>query len=167
MTALALDRRRLAADPASGIHDTPAHHPPAAPVPTMVSIDEATAIVAQHATPLRVERLSLDRAGGRILAEPLVARRAAPEWDVSAMDGYAVRAADLTAGPTMLEVVGETFAGDPPSGALRPGTAIRIFTGAALPRHADRVVLQEDVRRAGRRIHRYVIRQLRRSCQTA
>jgi molybdopterin molybdotransferase len=72
-----------------------------------------------------------------------------PRADVSAMDGYAVRDADLTDLPARLRVVGESFAGALWSGTVEPGTCARIFTGAPLPPGADRVVMQENVRRDG------------------
>jgi molybdopterin molybdotransferase len=119
----------------------------------MVSVDEALALVtAAAASPLGSERVRLEDAGGRILAAPVVARRCAPARDVSAMDGYAVRDADLTADWTSLRVVGVSFAGHGLEGALEPGAAVRIFTGAPIPAGADRVVPQEDVRRVGERV---------------
>jgi molybdopterin molybdotransferase len=85
---------------------------------------------------------------GRVLAEDVSARVAHPPLDVSAMDGYAVRAADVTA-PARLAVIGESAAGRPFAGSLAPGQAVRIFTGAAIPDGADAVVMQEDTARDG------------------
>lgn len=113
----------------------------------MIGFDEACGCVATAARPLGVETVSLDEAWNRVLAEAVVADRAAPEAAVSAMDGYAVRDADLCDGLARLKVVGEAFAGqlayDRP---LEPGDCVRIFTGARIPPGADRVVIQEHVR---------------------
>lgn len=116
----------------------------------MIGFDEACRRVAAIAKPLGVEAVPLDQAWNRVLAVPVVARRAAPEAAVSAMDGYAVCDADLASGRTRLHVVGKSFAGSPNGGeALKRGSCVRIFTGAPLPTGADRVVIQEVVRRDG------------------
>ncbi|MCC6917761.1 MAG: molybdopterin molybdotransferase MoeA [Alphaproteobacteria bacterium] len=115
----------------------------------MVSLDQALDIVACRAAPGPTERVRLEDAGGRVLARPAIARRTAPASDVSAMDGYAVRSDDLKSLPALLRLAGRTFAGEPAAGALVPGTAARVFTGAPLPPGADRVVLQEEVRADG------------------
>ncbi|MDA8247762.1 MAG: molybdopterin molybdotransferase MoeA [Rhodospirillales bacterium] len=94
---------------------------------------------------LGAEEVPLDACAGRIAAAPFAARLDLPGFDRSAMDGYAVRTADLTPGMG-LPVTGRTAAGDPP-GRLTPGTAHRILTGAALPKGADAVVAQEHVLR--------------------
>jgi molybdopterin molybdotransferase len=118
-----------------------------APTP-MLDVDGTCAALAALARPLGAETVAIGHAHGRVLASPLVARRNAPPVPVSAMDGYAVRDADLTGGPVSLGVVGECFAGDPPPAApLGAGEALRVFTGAALPPGADRVVIQELVQR--------------------
>lgn len=94
--------------------------------------------------------MPLEAAHGRILAAPVIARHSSPAFPASAMDGYAVREADLADGPTALRVVGESFAGDvQPTGPLEPHGCVRIFTGAPLPAGADRVVMQELVERDG------------------
>jgi len=116
----------------------------------MIAFDEACRRAAAIAAPLGVEPVALDAAWNRILAAPVVARSAAPDAAVSAMDGYAVRDADLAAGETRLRVVGESFAGSPADDrALDAGACVRIFTGARLPPGADRVVIQEIVHRDG------------------
>ncbi len=116
----------------------------------MISFDEACRRVAAVAKPLGTEQIALDLGWGRVLAAPVVARRSAPEADVSAMDGYAVREADLVSGPARLRLVGELFAGSQKGGSLlEAGTCVRIFTGALMPPGADRVVMQEVVRREG------------------
>lgn len=116
----------------------------------MIGFDEACRRVAAIAKPLGVEVVRLDQAWNRVLAAPVIARRAAPEAAVSAMDGYAVCDADLASGRTRLHVAGKSFAGSPSGGeALERGSCVRIFTGAPLPSGADRVVVQEVVQRDG------------------
>ncbi len=116
----------------------------------MIDFEEACRCIAGIATPLGVEQTPLDVAWNRVLAAPVIARRAAPEAAVSAMDGYAVRDADLASGPTRLRLVGESSAGSPDGGPhLEAGSCVRIFTGAPLPAGADRVVVQEVVQREG------------------
>jgi molybdopterin molybdotransferase len=84
-----------------------------------------------------------------VLAAPVVAAIDSPRADVSAMDGYAARGEDLGNYPLSLTVVGESFPGSGWDGSLKPGTCIRIFTGAPLPQGANRIVIQERVRREG------------------
>lgn len=110
---------------------------------SLISFDAAIALVADVARPLGTETLGLAEASGRVLAQPVHAGLDAPRCDVSAMDGYAVRDADLDALPATLHVVGSSFAGIPFAGTLGPGQAVRIFTGAYVPTGADRVVIQE------------------------
>jgi molybdopterin molybdotransferase len=103
--------------------------------------------------PLSHERVGLGEAAGRVLAGDVFARADLPAFTNSAMDGYAVRAAD-TAGasedaPITLRVAGESRAGGASPAALEPGTATRIFTGARVPENADAVVMQEDTDRDG------------------
>lgn len=85
----------------------------------------------------------IDRAAGRVLAQDIVARRTQPPFDVSAMDGYAVRAQDAGA-PTMLDLIGESAAGAPFEGVVGAGQTVRIFTGARVPNGADAIIIQED-----------------------
>lgn len=99
---------------------------------------------------LPAERCSLASAAGRWLAEPVVARRAAPPASCSAMDGYAVRAAEVN-GPVVLPVAFAVYAGDAPPGPLPAGQVARVFTGAPLPEGADAVVMEELVREEGGR----------------
>lgn len=91
-----------------------------------------------------VEHVPLSEALGRVLAEPLNAPFAVPAWDNSAMDGYALRAADLPAEGGWLPLAGRIAAGDAADQQLPVGHAVRIFTGAPLPPGADSVVAQED-----------------------
>lgn len=117
----------------------------------MISFDEAVELIRSVAQPLGTETISLTEAANRVLASPVVAQVDSPRSDASAMDGYAVRDADLTGFPVALKVVGESFAGAAWSGTVAPGTCARIFTGAPVPAGSDRVVIQEYVRREGER----------------
>ncbi|MEA3012090.1 MAG: molybdopterin molybdotransferase [Sphingomonadales bacterium] len=111
----------------------------------MIDFDAALALVAGVAKPLGAERVPLAGAKGRVLAAPVIAMVDSPPADVSAMDGYAVRDADL---PGRLIVAGESFPGGG-AAVLGPGQCQRIFTGGPVPDGADRVVIQEDVTREG------------------
>lgn len=111
----------------------------------MISFDEALALVAEAARPLDMETVPLSEAHGRTLAGPVVAQVDSPPRDVSAMDGYAVREAEL---PGQLRVAGTAYPGDPIS-SLAPGACLRIFTGGPVPDGADRIVIQEVVTRDG------------------
>jgi molybdopterin molybdotransferase len=115
----------------------------------MISFDEAVDLVRAAARPLGTETVGIESAAGRVLAAPVIARIASPRCDVSAMDGYAVRDEDLAALPARLLVVGESFAGTGWNGTIGEGQCARIFTGAPVPAGADRVIIQEDVRREG------------------
>jgi len=112
----------------------------------MISFDSALALVLAEAKPLGPEEVTLDKAAGRKLAAPLVAAIDAPRTDVSVMDGYAVREAEL--GET-LRVVGESFPGCGFADEVGAGECIRIFTGAPVPEGCDRVVIQEQAERGG------------------
>ena len=102
--------------------------------------------------PLSGEHVPLALAHGRVLIAPLVARLTQPPFDASAMDGYAVRAADAAKAPVRLNVTGEAAAGRRYAGHVEAGNAVRIFTGAPMPRGADAVVIQEDASRAGNQV---------------
>lgn len=115
----------------------------------MITFDEAAGIIAANAKPLETESVPLEDADRRVLARDIVARFASPPHPVSAMDGYAVREADLACLPASLPVIGAAYAGTPFAGDLRPGSCVRIFTGAQLPTGADRVVIQEEVSHDG------------------
>jgi molybdopterin molybdotransferase len=116
----------------------------------MISFDEAVDLVRGAAQPLGSERVGLDSAAGRVLASSVTARIDSPRSDVSAMDGYAVRDADLAALPAALTVIGESFAGTGFDGPIGAGDCVRIFTGAPVPPGADRIVIQENVQRGDR-----------------
>jgi len=115
-------------------------------------VAEALARVLEHAKPLPPEPIKLQDAHGRVLAEYLAARRTQPPDDVSAMDGYAARAADVAKVPATLRLIGEVAAGRPFAGSVTAGCAARIFTGGVVPRGADTIVVQENVTREGDRI---------------
>jgi molybdopterin molybdotransferase len=100
--------------------------------------------------PLPAERVPLDAAPGRALAEDLVAEVDLPAFSAATMDGYALRAADARRAGARLPVAFEVFAGHPAAAPLPPGACCRIFTGAPIPEGADAVEQQEQVRRAGR-----------------
>ena len=115
----------------------------------MIRFDEAIALVGQTGAPVGTESVPLRAAHRRVLAAPVRAEVNSPPADVSAMDGYAVREADLANLPTTLPIAGESFAGRAFDGSLPPGSCARIFTGAAVPDGADRVIVQEVVTRDG------------------
>ncbi len=116
----------------------------------LLPIDEALAVVAAQITPLEVERVRLELAHGRFLAEDLTAQIDMPSFPNSAMDGFALRSADA---PGTLTVIGESAAGRPYTGAaLARGQAIGISTGAVMPDGADAVAPVEDVESDGDRI---------------
>jgi len=113
----------------------------------MITVDEALARVFDLCQPLSTERVALALSAGRVLAEPARATRDQPPFPASAMDGYALH------GPAApghrFRVVGQAPAGHAFAGQVKPGEALRIFTGAPVPQGADRVVIQEDVLREG------------------
>jgi molybdopterin molybdotransferase len=115
----------------------------------LMPVAEALAQVLAGTAPLPVEEVSLSDAQGRVLAEDLTALRTQPPADVSAMDGYAVRAGDIASAPVTLKVIGEVAAGHPFDGRVAAGEAARIFTGGVMPEGADTVVIQELTHRDG------------------
>ena len=120
---------------------------------SMITVEEAlTRVLASAEAPLEEEKVALGAAYGRVLAHDLKALRTQPPFPNSAMDGYALRAADTASAPTTLAVIGESAAGRAFQGAVGPGEAARIFTGAPMPDGADAVVIQEDVQREGEQI---------------
>lgn len=105
----------------------------------MISVEKALRIVAGETPALRPERILLENAVGRVLAEDLVADTDMPPFDRSQMDGYAVKAADTRNAPVTLSLVGESAAGRGWHKTLKSGEAVRIMTGAPLPKGADAV----------------------------
>ncbi|MFQ5785287.1 MAG: gephyrin-like molybdotransferase Glp [Alphaproteobacteria bacterium] len=118
----------------------------------MLPVAEALARVSAAFTPLPPEQVSLAEASGRVLAEDVVARVTQPPVAVSAMDGYAVRAADVAQTPATLRCLGEAPAGGAYEGRIGVGEAVRIFTGGPLPEGADAVVIQENTQTDGDRV---------------
>ena len=126
-------------DGATGLQNTPM---------SLISLDQAWAIIADAAGPLASGTVALSEAAGRMLAAPVTATFDSPRSAVSTMDGYAVRDGD---GP-IFRLVGTSVAGAKFTGGIGAGEAVRIFTGAALPDGATRVVIQENVTADGERI---------------
>jgi molybdopterin molybdotransferase len=116
--------------------------------PNSMPVAKARELIASFLAPVTaLERVHVRGALGRVLAEDIVSPLAVPGHDNSAMDGYAVRFADLRPdGETRLKRVGESFAGKPWSGAIGAGECVRIFTGGVMPSGADSVVMQERAR---------------------
>src|SRR5436305_1912317 len=114
----------------------------------MMSVDEAIGIIAAKVTPVReVETVALNEADGRILAKAIPASLPLPPFTNSAVDGYAVRSRDLShQAEAAFAVTGRVPAGATAVAAIKPGQAVRIFTGAPMPEGADTVFMQEDVR---------------------
>lgn len=112
----------------------------------MISVNEARAIILENALACAVETVPLHAALGRTLREDIVPHRDQPPFRASAMDGYALRAADT---PGVLKLIGEAGAGRALSRSLMPGECARIFTGAPLPDGADAVLIQEEAARDG------------------
>ena len=110
----------------------------------VISVGEALALVLEDTPRLGTERVPLADALGRVAAEDVASARAVPADDNSAMDGYAVRGADLTGPGVRLRVVGVAPAGTVAATPLAPGTAWKIFTGSVVPPGADTVVKVED-----------------------
>ncbi|MGB7271215.1 MAG: gephyrin-like molybdotransferase Glp [Albidovulum sp.] len=112
----------------------------------MISVDEALARTLALCPPLGTQMVPLRAAHGRVMAQDAVTSLTQPPFAASAMDGYAIREADHQSGKT-LQVVGEASAGHGFGGQIGPGQCARIFTGAPVPKGAERVILQEDVTR--------------------
>ncbi len=117
---------------------------------TLVPVAEARAAVVSGVEPLDAETVSIFEAAGRVLAQGLRAKLTQPPFAASAMDGYAVRAADLASIPACLEVIGKSAAGHGFKGEVGAGEAVRIFTGAPVPVGADTIVIQENTKAAGK-----------------
>jgi molybdopterin molybdotransferase len=113
----------------------------------LLSVGDALARVLEGAKPLPAEAATLTEAHGRVLAADVAALRTQPPQDLSAMDGYAVRAADVATVPATLQIVGEVAAGRPFTGQVGAGDAARIFTGGVVPPGADTIVIQENTKR--------------------
>jgi molybdopterin molybdotransferase len=130
------------APPSAGVAERPAP-------PELLGIDDALAMVLAQASALGAEQVRLEQVHGRFLAEDVSAAIDLPPFESSAMDGYALRAADA---PGRLALVGESAAGSPYLGGLAPGQAVAISTGAVVPAQADAVVPLEDAAREGEQL---------------
>ncbi len=117
----------------------------------LMPVSDALAAVLAGAEPLAEEKVCLEEAYHRVLARDVAARRTQPPEAMSAMDGYAVRAADAVTDSRLI-VVGEVAAGRPFVGRVGPGEAVRIFTGGVVPDGADAVVIQEDTAADGKHV---------------
>ena len=110
----------------------------------MIPVAEAITRITGAFEPLAGETAWLGEAVGRVLAEDVVARTTQPPFDVSAMDGYAVRGRDVKLAPVTLKKIGDVPAGQHFEGTLGPGETVRIFTGARVPNGADTIIIQEN-----------------------
>jgi molybdopterin molybdotransferase len=117
-----------------------------------LSVSEARRRILEDVAPTEPENVAIEAAAGRTLAAPLSARLTQPPFDASAMDGYAVRAADTQILPATLTVIGEAAAGHPFGGSVNTGQAVRIFTGAPMPAGTDAIVIQENTARDGAKV---------------
>ena len=118
----------------------------------MLSVSEARERILEGVSPLPAEVVALTDACGRVTTVPVVARLSNPPADVSSMDGYAVRAADLSAGGVTLTCIAESPAGHPADVTVGPGQCARIFTGSVMPAGADAVLIQENAQAQGTRV---------------
>jgi molybdopterin molybdotransferase len=123
--------------------------------PDSMPVDRARALIGSFLQPVAtIERVALRAALGRVLAADVISPLAVPGHDNSAMDGYAVRYADLDgSGETLLQRVGEAYAGKPTTAVVGPRQCVRIFTGGVMPVGADTVVMQERAREDGTGVH--------------
>ncbi|USG59600.1 molybdopterin molybdotransferase MoeA [Sneathiella marina] len=110
----------------------------------MISVDEARFQILKELSIVDTEVVSLDKALGRVLTEDVMARRTQPPSHMSAMDGFAVKAADTQSIPANLKIIGDAPAGGSFEGIVRTGETVRIFTGGPLPEGTDSIVIQED-----------------------
>jgi molybdopterin molybdotransferase len=116
----------------------------------LLPVSEALSrILATAKQPMPTERVPLGEAHRRTLSENLIASRDQPPFSASAMDGYAVKAADVASAPATLALLGMSAAGHPFAGKVGPGQAVRIFTGAPVPSGADAIVIQENTQPNG------------------
>ncbi|HJN60846.1 MAG TPA: gephyrin-like molybdotransferase Glp, partial [Alphaproteobacteria bacterium] len=118
----------------------------------MIPVAEAISRITNAFEPLASETVALSDAYGRVLAQDVVARTTQPPFDVSAMDGYAVRAEDVRDAPVTLRQIGAVPAGQQFEGNVGAGETVRIFTGSRLPGGADAIVIQENTNAEGNNI---------------
>ncbi len=115
----------------------------------LMPVEDALARILRGVKPLPAETIALKLAFGRVLSRPINATRDQPPFSASAMDGYAVRQADIEQAPATLKITGTSAAGHAYQGTVKSGEAIRILTGAPLPKGADTIVIQENTTRDG------------------
>jgi molybdopterin molybdotransferase len=115
---------------------------------SLLPVDDALTAILARVPPVQPETVALHNALGRVLAAAVIAQHDQPPFDASAMDGYAMRAADVTE-TAQLRVIGMSQAGAGFSGSVGPSEAVRIFTGAPVPAGADTVIMQEEAVREG------------------
>src|SRR5688572_28724654 len=122
--------------------------------PNSMPVDKAREVISRFLSPVTaIERVHVRAALGRVLATDVISPLDVPAHDNSAMDGYAVRHADLTAdGEATLAIAGTAFAGAPYAGSLNAGEAVRIMTGGVVPPGADTIVMQEHVKAGDGRV---------------
>jgi molybdopterin molybdotransferase len=118
----------------------------------LLPVEDAQARILRGVSPLPSEKIKLENAIGRVLAQPVAAKRDQPPFAASAMDGYAVRAEDVQQAPATLNLVGVSAAGHGFRGKITSGETVRILTGAPIPRGADAVVIQENVTVSGDKV---------------
>lgn len=118
----------------------------------MLSIEEALTKIRDSIQPVATEEVFLTDALGRVLAADVTAEVSHPPQNVSAMDGYAVRAEDVLKAPATLKMIGEAAAGHGFTGTVGQGECTRIFTGGGLPEGADTIIIQEDTETDGNQI---------------
>ena len=115
----------------------------------MISVSNAITLLTQHRTTRSIVTVPLAKSIGAVLAEDIKAKITLPPLAASAMDGYAVKLADVRKAGTKLTIIGESPAGHPFQGIVDQGEAVRIFTGGAVPKGADHIVIQENAERDG------------------
>ena len=122
----------------------------------MIAYEQALAMVLENVRPLRAETVAVDEALGLVLAQPLKAKLRMPRYDQSAMDGIAVRVEDVRSAsakrPVRLRLIDEIPAGSPRRPSLKPGTAIKVFTGSGVPKNFGGVVMVEYCRFDGEHV---------------
>jgi molybdopterin molybdotransferase len=116
----------------------------------LLPVDEALARILKGVKPLNTETIALDQAANRVLGKSISAKRDQPPFAASAMDGYAVRYEDIANLPTTLKLIGTSAAGHAFKGKVNTGTAVRILTGAPVPKDTDTVVIQENTTSKGK-----------------
>ena len=117
----------------------------------MISVEAALEHLFELVVPTDIETVPLDRACGRVLAKSVAAHRDQPPFSASAMDGYAISEQVISTG-LEFKIIGESAAGHRFNDSVHAGQAVRIFTGAPIPKNANRVIIQENVKRSGDKI---------------